>query len=364
MTKKKHNFPTETLDSLLNANYSGINGPDITCSSTWVTALIETHLSNKQIHWMAIIDEYKTTSIFPYFTEKLFLERRIKSFSEVYAGRSSLLGGNGSISACSKLIQEFPGKIPYWDTLQLTLVDSCVGHFAIYYETTSGKSLARNISTIKSPYIDISRGWPETFDSLPKKLRWTIRKGENDLNNLGSLTYRQYTTTKEINELFLMIYKIEKESWKEHAGSSITKQHKQQEFYETLAKYAANDKILSAHILLLDDKPLAYILGLISGDGSFLDLKESFVDSYSKYSPSHVLKSFAIANLIKQCVRIYDFMGDCEPYKMRWTDKVYERHTIVIYNKTVRGRLAYFKSLLTRGHKSVPAPSKLTLAPQ
>jgi CelD/BcsL family acetyltransferase involved in cellulose biosynthesis len=74
--------------------------------------------------------------------------------------------------------------------------------------------------------------------------------------------------------------------------------------------------MLSAHVLRLDGRPLAYILGVAAGDGAFLDLKESFDASYAQYSPGHVLKRFAMETLIARGVGIYDFMRACEPYKL------------------------------------------------
>lgn len=350
---------TEIWNALLKSSYSGINGPDITCSATWANALIESHLPQEKIHYMTITEEGKIKGLFPYFIESDIFKRRVKSLTEVYSGRSSFLVVNGSGALSSKLIQEFSKSIPNWDTLQLTLINNCVAHIALYDEEKSGRSSTRILQTIKSPYIQLKNSWDQTYIALPKKLRWAIRKGEKELTNLGSLSYCEYTKGEEMDELFKIIYTIEKHSWKEKSGSSITTQDKQRKFYEALARYATRDGTLSAHVLLLNNKPLAYILGLLSGDGSFLDLKESFVDSYSKYSPAHVLKNYALPNLINKGVRIYDFMGECEPYKMRWTDKTYERHTIVIYNKTLRGRLAYLKSLLSRNSTPIPPPSEL-----
>src|SRR5206468_7359533 len=123
------------------------------------------------------------------------------------------------------------------------------------------------------------------------------------------------------------------------------------DFYEALVAAAARHGFLSAHVLRLDGKPLAYTLGLASVDGTFLDLKESFVAAHSEHSPGHVLKRYAMQTLLSRGIRLYDFMGACERYKMRWTDKTYRCSTVSIYNRTVRGRYWYWRSRLGRALK-------------
>lgn len=342
---------------MLASSRGGIHGSDATYSTTWAHALCETFLSGKEVHRLTISDGAKTVGILPYYRESDGIYRRLKVITEAHAGRSSMLVLDDSQKTCADLLVAAYEKIAAWDTLQLTVVENSAAHLAVCAKSADKALPLRCISTIESPYIVLGADWNETFAVLPKKLRWTIRKAEKDLSSLGKLTYRAYTHPDQIAEFFQILYEIERGSWKEKSGTSITVQKHQQTFYEALARHASRDGIFSAHALHLDDKPLAYILGLLSRDGSFLDLKESFVESHSQYSPAHVLKRFAIPALIDQGVRLYDFMGVCEPYKMRWTDKTYRRHTIVLHNHTLRGRLSYCKALLSRSSTSVPPPS-------
>ena len=96
---------------------------------------------------------------------------------------------------------------------------------------------------------------------------------------------------------------------------------------------------LSGHLLELDGDPIAYVYGLIH-NGNFCDLKESYKLAYKDDSPGQVLKAFVMERLIERQVKIYDYMGLCEPYKLRWTDRIYRRNQYVLYNKTIRGRAA------------------------
>jgi len=72
---------------------------------------------------------------------------------------------------------------------------------------------------------------------------------------------------------------------------------------------------------------IAYILGLAPVDGTFLDLKESFV-AYSDQSPGHVLRRYGLRALQDA------------------SDNTYHCSTVSIYNGTVRGRYRYRRSRL------------------
>jgi CelD/BcsL family acetyltransferase involved in cellulose biosynthesis len=188
-------------------------------------------------------------------------------------------------------------------------------------------------------------------------MRWTIRKGERALSEKGRLEYEELSDPASVDKLMHSIHTIERRSWKEQSGTSITAQGKQQAFFEAFAALAAESGMLCGHVLRVDGKPIAYIFGVLDGDSVFLDLKESFDAAYAEYSPGHVLKRFAFQTLIARGVRIYDFMGRCEPYKMRWTDKTYHRLTVVLFNTTFRGSLAHLRSRFGSGSAPLPQAS-------
>lgn len=351
-------------DDLLASTYCGIPGNDATYSSTWTSALAESLLRDRAISALTVNGPEGTLALLPYYRQPaqglLGLSRRLSAATEVYSGRTSFIARNNSAELCDLLLAALGNTIPQWDSFQLTVVQNSAAHRALYAQVRNGNLLATSILAEESPYIALLGNWADTFESLPKKLRWTIRKSEKDLSMLGALTYEHHHSPDTADELQSSIYEIEKQSWKEHAGSSITTHGEQQEFYDAFIRLGSRAGLLSAHLLKLDNKPLAYILGVRTSDHMFLDLKESFVQSHAKYSPAHVLKRFAFETLINSGVVVYDFMGACEPYKMKWTDKTYRRITIIIYNRTIRGRLGHLKSLMARYHQQVPAPDAQT----
>jgi CelD/BcsL family acetyltransferase involved in cellulose biosynthesis len=231
------------------------------------------------------------------------------------------------------------------DVLVLTFVEHSAAHEAVLDAARSISLPVRTISETRSPYIDLPDSWESLIHRLPKKMRWNLRKSRRDMESKGALIYRHYASQAEAHQFMELVREIETQSWKQAAGTSITASELQQRFYDELIVHASVEGAFSGHALLLDGQPVAYILGLSNGDGVFLDLKESFDQSYAQFSPGNLLKQFALPYLISSGVRIYDFMGECEPYKMRWTDTTYNRITLAVYRRTLAGYVSYGRSL-------------------
>jgi CelD/BcsL family acetyltransferase involved in cellulose biosynthesis len=274
--------------------------------------------------------------------------------TEAHAGRSGLLVRNNDAALVETLLRHVQTDLDPWDIFTFSVVEGSPSHTAVVQAAHSIPFRLRCIATGESPFIALESSWGAMLSALPKKLRWTIRKSEKDLSSKGRLQYEPADAPASTRSLLDTIYAIERQSWKEQSGTSITAHDAQQDFYEALVPIAADAGILSAHILRLDDQPIAYILGLVGEDGVFLDLKESFDSTYSELSPGHVLKRFAIEALISRGIAVYDFMGVCEPYKMRWTDRTYRRLTLAIFGRSLRGRYLYLRSRFSGSSKSVP----------
>jgi CelD/BcsL family acetyltransferase involved in cellulose biosynthesis len=345
-------------DRILRSCQRGAQGPDATCSYAWAEALVRSHLRDAELRLLTVSSAAQTVAVLPVYAPAtragMLGPRALCAVTEAHAGRCGLLALDNDPATLDELLDRLVTDLRPWDVFHLTVVENSDAHAALLRAAPRLTLRLRCVSTATSPYIRLADTWDGVFASLAKKMRWTIRKAEKDLRDKGELTYAGIADPAQVDSLLDSIYKVEQSSWKEQSGTSITAQRSQREFYEALIRVAAREKILSAHVLKLGTQPIAYILGIAAGDGAFLDLKESFDASFSEYSPGHVLKRFAIESLIARGVRIYDLMGACEPYKMRWTDQTYTSLRIAVFNRTLRGSAAYWRSRAGGQSKSVP----------
>jgi len=342
-------------DRLLLSCAASVAGPSVVCSSVWARALAETHLKDHRFRTLVLSRGGVVVGLLPLAAPtpaaRFALKRDIGPVYGAYPGRSGLLVQDGNADLVGAILGQLVEKVPGWDVFLFRVVEGSACHAAVLDVAAQRSLRLREISTTESPYFELPEAWEELVATLPKKTRWTIRKGETELRAHGELEYVEHTEPASTQALLDAIYAIERKSWKEDSGTSITARSWEQGFYDALVPHAAAGNLLNGHVLRLSGAPIAYILGIAGPDRVFVDLKESFDASFAKYSPGHVLKRFAISSLIARGVRTYDFMGRCESYKMRWAQQTYRSLTLVLYNRTVRGRLARWRSRLV-GAKS------------
>lgn len=337
-----------SFDRILLSCADGIRGPDVTCASAWAKALVTSIADPTSMRTLVLSSGGQPVALLPTVMTTVasfpLARRELRMLTEANHGRASLLVLDNDAALVQGALDHLIGDLVGWDTFILTVVADSDCHAAVVGAVERLALRTRVLLARESPYIVLPASWDDLFATLPKKMRWTIRKGEKDLAAKGQLTYEQFQTPDSVPRLHECMLSIERRSWKESSGSSITSNAREQSFYDALLPVAARSALLSGHVLLLDGQPLAYILGINDGRGTFLDLKESFDASFADFSPGHVLKRFAFENLIREGVRTYDFMGRCDPYKMKWTDKTYRRITLAVYHPSARGLLAYARS--------------------
>ena len=322
------------------AGQSGdISQLDVTCSFEWAMTLWRNHLEKNPQRILVLESDGYISGIVPLYQFRKQIHglpcRVLAPFTELYSGRSGFLLREPHRAQFAAVFGDLNAAVRDWDAFQFTLVkDSLQHHEFLGWQQETGAA-CEEIGTQPSPYIVLQDNWEQHFASLPKKFRSTIRNGEKRMCDHGRLEYREFRGEADLDFFAAAALEIERDSWKEAAGTSLTANRLQEAFHTDLLQSAGQSGMLSCHLLLLDNEPVAYIYGLLH-NGVFSDLKESYKTQYREMSPGHVLKAFTFQSLYQHRGRIYDFMGACEDYKMKWTEKTYSRVSYFLYNRTTR----------------------------
>jgi CelD/BcsL family acetyltransferase involved in cellulose biosynthesis len=338
-------------NEIVAAQSAGILDLDVTCTFEWAMTLWRSHLEKTDQRVMILETNGEVACILPLYGFRKTVHglpcRVAAPLTELYSGRCGFLCRELRAEQFDALFETLHDSAKNWDVFQFSLVDGSPQEAEfLAWQRRSGLQ-AERIANQTSPYIVLQENWNQHSESLPRKFRHTIRNGEKKMRESGRLQYREFREDANIDFFVDAMLEIERDSWKEAAGTSLTADRKQEIFHTEFLKSAAQTGWLCGHLLLLDEEPVAYINGLLY-NGIFSDLKESYKSRYREMSPSHVLKAFVFESLYARSVRLYDFMGVCEEYKMKWTDKTYSRSTYLLYNRTARGwaaqRLGRFNS--------------------
>lgn len=333
-------------NEILALHSSGIEDMDVTASFDWTMALWETHWNSAEMEVLVLREGTEIAGLLPLHRFRKTIRRipcrTIAPLTEIYSGRTGFLLRSLNLADVKALFAHLrEGRS--WDVLSVTLVQGSL-HEKIFQELAAEAGLrTRVFAESHSPYIPLQTSWEQHFTSLPKKLRSTIRNGEKRLRERGDVTYRECRSVEEAKLFNAAVLEIERDSWKGAAGTSIAANPVHEAFHTQLTLKAAESGFFSGHILFMDDQPIAYVMGLLY-NGVFLDLKESYRNAFREMSPGHVLKNFLFTRLYEQKTELYDFMGACEEYKMKWTDKTYSRVTYLLFNNTLKAQAARWLS--------------------
>jgi CelD/BcsL family acetyltransferase involved in cellulose biosynthesis len=333
----------DVWDQFVLENSGSVEQLDLTNSFAWTMSLWESHLQGQTPTVVVIRQDQKIVGLLPIRKFRRTIRsvscRSFEPVSELYSGRTGFLFHDRQPDLLFTLLKDLKRTLGEWDTFSATVVEGSVHESLLLEAARCGQWHNLVLARVSSPYIPFLDSWDSHFASLPKKLRSTMRNGEKRLRERGELSYREFVLPEDIAEFNDAAKSIEADSWKSAAGSAIASNPAHEAFHSKIALRAAENGWFSGHVLYLDGRPIAYIFGLLH-NGVFLDLKESYRASLREMSPGHVLKFFAFPALYQRGTRWYDFMGVCEEYKMKWTDKIYTRVTYLLFNNTLRGRLA------------------------
>jgi CelD/BcsL family acetyltransferase involved in cellulose biosynthesis len=332
-------FSTAWLE-LLAASARDSRDVDITTTAEWSAALRHSHLDDAPVKVAVAYTDERLDGVFPYYRSAELVRgipcRKLAAVSQLYSGRNRLLARQPAAFA-GALLDALLADERAWDWLGLTLLDDSESYSALLAAVGERGLRLATIGTADSPYIDLPSEWDACFNALGKKFRWLLRTARKRMSESGHLEHRAYRHPEDVAPLLTAIFDVEKASWKESSGSSITAIQTQARFYRDFTPVAAARGWLDGHVLLLDGEPVAYIYGIRLGP-VFHDLKESYKLAYRDQSPGHVLKTFVIPALIADGVTRYDFCGKCDEFKMKWTELTYRRCNLIIENTTLRAR--------------------------
>lgn len=317
----------------------GVHGFDVSATFEWTEAIWQGFLGDAPQIVLVAEDATGVRGLLPCSitadTIGRIPHRKLSTISSIYQLRTGFLVG-GDVEVLYRLLEYAFDKIEGWDTFVFRVVDDSPSDLAIR-QVIRRQNINMDVrNSWTSPYIPLPTDPEKLMASLKPNMRSNVRRGEKQLNGLGKLEMRFYASEASVLDFLDLMEAVERNSWKLAAGTAMNA--RQKTFYRIVTPVVAKRGWFLGAALMLDDRPLAYIYGYAFA-GVFVDEKESYDEQYKEYRPGNVLKAKFLEELVKRGVGIYDYAGDPDPHKARWTDQSYSRHVYILYNKTIRGRM-------------------------
>lgn len=166
--------------------------------------------------------------------------------------------------------------------------------------------------------------------------RNALKRIERKLASRGRIDIKTHEDFPDIDEAYAVLLSIERCSWKHAHGTSISAISRQTTFYRHLCRLASRKKWLHLGFLCLDDRPIAYNLGLILQD-TYYYLKTSYDSSLRPLSPATLLRRNLLEELIGRGVRRFDFPGEPYEWERQWTDEMRWHQSLTLFAPSVKG---------------------------
>ena len=196
------------------------------------------------------------------------------------------------------------------------------------------------MGSISSPFMKVTESWDEYFKARPAKMRHKFNHFSKKLKPSGDYEIVKYAN-QDIGAAMNSVLDISRNTWSHKEGTSIASSVENIEFYGSLAKSASDKGWLNIWILKNTAGPIAFLYGLVFG-GTVFVLKIGYDEKYSKETPGEFLNNIVIKECYDAKMAEYDWLGDKNEYKLRWTSLSRDHVKYLVFNNTPRGNLLCF----------------------
>lgn len=183
--------------------------------------------------------------------------------------------------------------------------------------------------------IDLAWDYNDYWQQRPKNLRENLRRYVNRLKK-NSLDYQLkiFSNTNELKNALQRYGEIESAGWKGDAGTAIHVSNIQGQFYnDTLNAFATTEQaeIIELHI----NGQLAASRIIILNSEMLIILKTSFDESFSYYSPSHIMLKLLIEREFSlKRVQHIEFYTNARPDQLSWKTEQRNIKHLTIYRSS------------------------------
>lgn len=237
----------------------------------------------------------------------------------------------------SRAVWSFLKNDPEWDVLALANTRRDLPGHALEREAPS--SGLRSIAASRFEHcLKFEGTWDAYWQSQSKNFKRTFKRTLTTLEGRGAVSTRDYGSPSEFREGMSIFLTVDSSSWKKTSGEAIADFALLVRYYTGIDAAIPRPAESFVTVLSAGDSPLAALLVVVN-DGWMYCLKMSFVEDLESASPGLLLVTLAIRKGWERGLKGVRFLSGHHTWA-RFKGGGEELTTRLVFNKTVRGRLA------------------------
>jgi CelD/BcsL family acetyltransferase involved in cellulose biosynthesis len=258
--------------------------------------------------------------------------------NNTHSARFDLIAENRDAAARAFLL--YLRKAKGWDLLRLSEVPPDGRCWQLYDAARRSGCPVGVYESQRSTYIKLPPSFEELQRSMTGKFRGNLRRRRTHLEQKGSVRFEHITGGADLEKKLEECFVIEQSGWKGTRGDAAKGDPAIHGFFSGLAQRTARNGSLSLYRLLLDERPIAFHLGLVR-DGVYSLLMTSFDESLRDSSPGHLITEDVLKDCIESGYREFDFLGCDLDWKRAWSETSKQHTWLFIYADTFKGHLLH-----------------------
>ena len=186
-----------------------------------------------------------------------------------------------------------------------------------------------------SPSLAIEGDWESYRGGLSKALRDDLRRSRRILSERGELRL-EVTSGEDLETRLEEGFAVEASGWKGARGTAIRSSSAEREFYTQVARWAAACGWLRLAFLRHERRAIAFDFCLEHGGVHWL-VKTGYDPEFRELGPGKLLREEMLARAFREGLRSYEFLGEAEPWKLRWTSATRPRELVQLFRPSPLG---------------------------
>ncbi len=238
-----------------------------------------------------------------------------------------------------------------WDTMHLHYLSEGTLAGGLLLQALSARGFRHEIRDGgRNLLIPLDTTWTEYYSTRGRSLKKANNLAANRLKKAGEIRVEWIEpgagTAAAVEQALATSIEVSRRSWKQETGRSLDRPGPQA-FIRALTKLAHDRGWLSVWIIYINEQALAMEYQLVY-QGKVHALRADFDASCVEISPGSYLFRHLLEAMRGRGLQRY-YMGPGEnAYKTRWSEEGDLMHSVFVYGKTLRGRLAWLNETVLK----------------